>query len=68
MEEVKFFIEYSQTPNLYKKIIREEFQGRKEVNKRFVELTGTYNPNIQTYIHRWQCGEPFKDNEPIYYN
>ena len=68
MEEVKFFIEYSQTPNLYKKIIREEFQNREQVRERMVELTGTYNKNIQIYIHSWQCGAPFKDTEWIYYH
>ena len=68
MEEVKFFIEYSQTPNLYKKIIREEFQNREEVNKRMVELTGTHKINTQIYIHGWQCGAPFKDTEHIYYH
>ena len=68
MEDIKkeFFIEYSQTPNLYKKIIREEFNNRTEVRNRFVELTGTYNPDVETYIHEWQAGMPFSDYEHFY--
>lgn len=67
-QKKEFFIEWSRTPTLYKKVVKEVFETREDVLARHHELTGTYVHGIETYIHAWQAGLPMTDNETFYHH
>ncbi len=60
-----FFIEYSSKDN-FEEIFHEDFKTRDEVFARHLELTGTQQMLEKFYIHKWQVGQPFPDNEHFY--